>query len=267
VSRLEKIAAWLLGGIVFACVVGPWFLPDPIAIDPAATYAGPSAAHPFGTDDAGRDVLARLLVGGRVSLAVAFCAAAASTVIGGGVGTAAGYLGGRVDRIVMRIVEGAIAIPKLPLFVVLAAIELPGDELRLVLIMASFGWMTSARLARARAKQLAEAGHVIAARALGAKELHVLLKHVLPGAAGTIVLAATLDVGEYVVYESVLSFLGLGVQPPAPSWGAMLQSGLTYARTAPHLFILPGLFTMAAIAASLTVGEALAGRLDPRRHL
>lgn len=266
-SRLDRIAAIALTTIVFVCIVGPWFLPDPLAIDPSATYQGPSAAHWLGTDDLGRDVLARLLVGGRVSLAVAFCAAAASTLIGGGVGVAAGYLGGRTDAVVMRIIEGAIAVPKLPLFVVLSAIALPGDELRLVLIMASFGWMTSARLARARAKQLREAGHVVAARALGAKEIHVLLKHVLPGAAGTIVLAATLDVGEYVVYESVLSFLGLGVRPPSPSWGAMLKNGLTYARTAPHLFILPGVFTMAAIAASLTVGEALAGRLDPRRHL
>lgn len=269
-----RVAAGVLGVVTVACVVGPWLLPDVNTIDPANVYASASLAHPFGTDDLGRDVLARLLVGGRVSLLVALLAALAATVFGGTVGVAAGYLGGAFDRALMRTVELIIAIPKLPLFLVLAAVDFgrwfdgaAADVVRLVVIIAAFGWMTTARLARAEAKRLKQAGWVKAAELLGASPTHVLARHVLPGALSTIVVAATLDLAEFVVYESVLSFLGLGVRPPAPSWGAMLQNGLTYTRTAPHLFVLPGVFTGVTIAALLTLGEGLSDRLDPRRQV
>lgn len=269
-----RLAAAVLASVTLACVVGPWLSADALAIDPANTYAAPSAAHPFGTDDLGRDVLARLLVGGRVSLLVALLAAIAATAIGGIVGVAAGYLGGRFDRIVMRTIEAMIAIPKLPVFLVLAAVDLSrwfdgaaADVVRLALIISAFGWMTTARLARAEAKRLRGAGWVTAARLMGASPGYVLLKHVLPGALSTIVVAATLDLAEFVVYESVLSFLGLGVRPPAPSWGAMLENGLAYTRTAPHLFVLPGVFTAVTIASLLTLGEGLSDRLDPRRQV
>lgn len=272
--RRVRLAASVLVAVVALCLVGPWLLPDPLAIDPANTYAPPSLDHLAGTDDLGRDVLARLLVGGRVSLLVAVLAALASTTIGGAVGVTAGFLGGRFDRIVLRVIEGMIAIPKLPLLLILSAIDVGrvasgagGDVLRLVLVIAMFGWMTTARLARAEAKKLASAGWVTASRLLGASNRHVLRRHVLPGALPTIVVAATLDLGEFVVYESVLSFLGLGVRPPSPSWGAMLEHGLTYTRTAPHLFVLPGLLTMLTIGALLTLGEALSDRLDPRRQM
>lgn len=261
---------YVLAALAFACFVAPAvFGLDAFAIRPNALYAPPSLQHLFGTDDLGRDVLARALYGGRVSLAVALFATFASVILGGAIGLAAGYFGGAVDAVLSRATEAFIAVPKLPLMMLLAAIPAgdlgPGAQvLKLSAIIVLFGWTGAARLARAAALQLREMDFVRASRALGAGDLHVLKRHIVPGALPSLAVAAAVDVGELVIYESALSFLGLGVQPPVPSWGAMLAGGLTHVHAAPLIVILPGLLTFATVAAANRLADDLRDVLDPR---
>lgn len=250
---------------------------DPYTPHAGLVYAPPDAAHPLGTDDLGRDILARLLLGGRVSLAVAIAAGLLSLLLGGAVGLLAGYFGGPLDFVVSRATEAFLSLPRLPLMMLLAGADVGGwisgagegrgssaALVELVLVIVLFGWTTPARLARSAALQLRELDFVLAARALGASELRILATHVLPSAAPPLIVAATIETGELIVYESVLSFFGLGVPPPVPSWGAMLAQGLTYVYSAPLLVVLPGLLTFATVAALGLFGDGLRDALDPR---
>lgn len=236
----------------------------------------PSAAHPLGTDGAGRDLLMRLLYGGRVSLIVGLVAAVLASVIGTVVGLVAGHYGGRVDAVLMRVTDAVIALPILPLLIVLAAIDLGKVGLggvqgtadaslyKVVAIVSLFGWTTVARLVRGATLAVREQTYVTAARSLGAGGLRIMAVHILPNVASPIIVATTLAAGEIILLESVLSFLGLGIQPPVPSWGNMLTGAQDLIWSAPHLAIWPGGMIFVTVIAFNLLGDGLQDALDPR---
>lgn len=259
-------------------VIGGLLGHDLVETDLLNRYQPPSLDHPLGTDEIGRDLLLRLLHGGRVSLAVGLTAALLAAAIGTVVGLAAGYLGGALDALLMRLVDGVIALPLLPLLIVLAAVDLTKlglpeaiaeSELaslyRIVAITALVGWTTVARLVRGAALSLRTRDFVRAAEGLGASSFRIMAVHILPNAASPIIVATTLAVGQIILFESVLSFLGLGVQPPLPSWGNMLTNAQETIQAAPMLAIYPGLLILATVASCNILGDALQEALDPRR--
>jgi peptide/nickel transport system permease protein len=235
--------------------------------------APPSLAHPLGTDELGRDLLLRLLEGGQVSLFIGLVGAIAAAAIGTAIGLAAGWRGGASDALLMRFTDAVIALPVLPLLIVLAAVDLsklglePGENAslwRIVVITALFGWTTVARLVRGATLSLRAQEFVRAARALGASGTRIVLVHILPNVASPIVVATTLSVGQIVLLESVLSFLGLGIQPPMPSWGNMLTNAQETVASSPALAIWPGLLIFLTVIAFNVVGDGLQEALDPR---
>ena len=250
---------------------------DPTATDLFRRFEPPSAQHWLGTDDLGRDLLQRLLDGGRVSLLVGLAGAILSAVLGAVIGVTAGYLGGRLDSVLMRFTDGVISLPLLPLLIVLAAIdpaklgiprELAQSETfslyRIVAIVALTGWTTAARLVRAETLSLKTRDFARAARALGAQPLRIMYRHILPNAAGSLVVATTMSAGALILLESTLSFLGLGTQPPAASWGNMLTGAQELLHEAPLLALWPGLLIFLTVIAFNFVGDGLQDALDPR---
>jgi len=226
----------------------------PDAIDLLSRLAPPSPAHPLGTDPLGRDLLVRLLYAGRISLGLGLAVALAAGAIGTGVGLLAGYAGGRSDEVLMRATDGVIALPLLPLLIVLAAIDPAklglGPEVtasplyaigRIGLLIALVGWTTVARLVRGATLSLKEREFVRAARALGASPARIMLRHILPNLMRPLIVAVTLSVGNVILLESVLSFLGFGVMPPEPSWGNMLTGAEELIWSAPLEAVWPGL--------------------------
>ncbi len=250
---------------------------DPNEVDLLSRFEPPSAAHWLGTDEIGRDVLMRLLLGGQVSLFVGLSAALASALIGTAIGLAAGYWGGRPDALLMRLTDGVIALPLLPLLIVLAAVDLKKLGLpagladseavslyRIVAIIALVGWTTVARLVRGAALSVRTRDFVLAAVGQGAGPLRIMAVHILPNVASPIIVATTLSVGNVILLESVLSFLGLGIQPPLPSWGAMLTNAQELVTSAPWLAIWPGLLIFVTVIACNLLGDGLQDALDPR---
>ncbi len=246
-------------------------------IDLMNRFSGPSAAHFLGTDELGRDVFVRLLYGGRVSLFVGLSAAVFSAVIGTAVGLFSGYFGGRLDAVLMRVTDGVISLPLLPLLIVLAAVDMgklglpetlvqsdSASLLRIVLIVALFGWTTVARLVRSSALALRERPFVLAALAQGAGPGRIMGVHILPNLASPIIVATTLAAGNVILLESVLSFLGLGIQPPNPSWGNLLTNAQELIWTAPGLAVYPGLLIFLTVIAFNFLGDGLQDALDPR---
>jgi peptide/nickel transport system permease protein len=247
------------------------------AVDLYHRLAPPSLAHPLGTDEIGRDLLLRLLEGGRVSLLVGITAAVAAAVLGTTIGLLAGYRGGRLDAALMRLTDGMIALPLLPLLVVLAALDLRKLGLpasladseavslyRIIVLVAFVGWTTVARIVRGATLSLKARDFVRAAIALGATPARVMLVHILPNLASPIIVATTLAVGEIILLESVLSFLGLGVAPPTPSWGNMLSGAQETIALAPQLALYPGLLIFITVIACNFLGDGLQDALDPR---
>jgi peptide/nickel transport system permease protein len=250
---------------------------DMTAVDLFHRFAGPSLAHPLGTDELGRDVLVRLLYGARVSLAVGLIGAFAASILGTLVGLASGLAGGRTDTTLMRFTDGVIALPLLPLLIVLAAADpaklgLPqnfasaseGGLLRIGLIVALVGWTTVARLVRGAALSLREREFVLAAIAQGASKWRIAFVHILPNAAGPIIASTALAVGNVILTESVLSFLGLGIQAPAASWGNMLTNAQDMMLSAPMLAFYPGLLILGTVIACNVMGDGIEAALDPR---
>ncbi len=240
-------------------------------------FQPPSAAHPLGTDELGRDLLLRLLYGGRVSLAVGLAAALGAALIGTALGLLAGYYGGSLDALLMRLADAVIALPLLPLLIVLVAVDLgklglPADLARsenvslyrIVFLIALVGWTTVARLVRGATLTMRTREFVRAAEALGAGAPRVMLVHILPNVVSPIIVATTLSVGNIILLESVLSFLGLGIQPPIPSWGNMLTGAQELIWTAPALAIWPGLLIFVTVIAFNFLGDGLQDALDPR---
>jgi peptide/nickel transport system permease protein len=240
-------------------------------------FAPPSLAHPLGTDELGRDLLVRLLYGGRVSLIVGLAAAAVAAIAGAIIGLLAGYYGGWPDSLLMRITDGVIALPLLPLLIVLAAVDLNKLGLpaamtdsenvslyRIVLIISLVGWTTVARLVRAETLTLKRREFIRAAVAQGAGAGRIMRVHILPNAISPIIVATTLSIGNIILFESVLSFLGLGIQPPVASWGNMLTNAQELIWSAPGLAVWPGLLIFATVIAFNFLGDGLQDALDPR---
>jgi peptide/nickel transport system permease protein len=260
-----RVGAILLLVITLSAVVGPWFLPDPLAQpDILAGSLPPGLGHPFGTDQLNRDVLARVVTGARVSLSVALLAVGLSVTIGAAVGLVSGYWGGVVDAGLMRLVDGALAIPRLfILLLVLATMErvpLPA----LIVLIGATGWFATSRLVRAEVLRIREETYVRAAEALGARRRHIILRHLLPNTMGPLLVAATLGVGDVILLEAGLSFLGLGVQPPTPSWGSMVLDSKEVLISAPWEGIFPGLAIVITVLSANLVGDALRETIDPR---
>jgi peptide/nickel transport system permease protein len=276
--RLALAGAATLAVLVTAVAVGPWLWPVPIdAIDFRAKLQGPSRAHPLGTDDLGQDLLARLLYGGRISLAVGVAAMLIAITLGTLVGAAAGQAGGVTDHVLMRLTDLFLSLPQLPLL--LLVVYLFRDPLKrwlgpeagvFVLIVAVIGglrWMPVARLVRAQFLSLREQEFVQAARGLGASTLRQTVRHILPNALGPVIVAGSLDVAAAILAESSLSFLGLGFPPDIPTWGRILFDAKDNLDFAPHWALFPGAAIFVTVLAINYMGDGLRDALDPRRVL
>jgi peptide/nickel transport system permease protein len=255
VSR--TVALGSLAALVALAAIAPLVAPyAPDALDLARRRAGPSAAHWLGTDELGRDLLTRVIFGARVSLAIGLVSAAVSAALGLTVGLVAGYAGRWVDALLMRVTDAMLSVPRLPLLMILAAILDPGVPL-LVLLVGAAGWMETARVVRAEVQSLRASDFVAAAHALGASPARVVARHLLPGVLPTAGVATALAVGRAILLESALSFFGVGVQPPAASWGSMLYQAQTAMSTEPWLGIFPGLFVFVTVLCCNVLADAL----------
>jgi peptide/nickel transport system permease protein len=260
-----RLSAATVALFALTAVLAPWLAPfPPEAQDLPAMLSSPSRAHPLGADELGRDVLSRLMSGARLSLALGLGVVAVCAAVGTVLGTAAGLRGGWLDEALMRCIDVLLAFPGLLLAIALVAVL--GPDLRnTVLALCLIGWVGYARLSRAQALSLREREFVAAARAAGAGSARLLARHLIPNLFGPVLVQATLGVGGIVAAEASLSFLGLGAQPPAASWGSMLRAGTQHFLDAPHLALFPGAAIAALVLAFSFLGDALAGRLDPRR--
>ena len=260
VRRPFTPAAAAVATLVVVALLAPAVAPyAPDQVELALRRQAPSLTHWFGTDDLGRDVLTRVLYGARVSLAIGLVAAGLAVALGTAIGAVAGFLRGAVDGALMRATDAMLAVPRLPLLMILAAILQPPIPL-LVVLVAGVGWMETARVVRADTLSLGGRGFVEAARALGLPRRRVLVRHLLPNVAGTVIVSATLAVGRSILMESTLSFFGVGVQPPAASWGNMLYQAQSTMTSEPWLALFPGLAIFATTLTVTAVGERLAGR-------
>jgi peptide/nickel transport system permease protein len=260
--KLELGAAIVLL-VAMAAVVGPAVTPfDPAAQDLPLRLTGPAPAHPFGLDELGRDVLARVLAGARISFLVGAAVVGVSAVFGTLMGALAGYLGGRVDDLISRLIDILMAFPGLLLAIALVAVLGPGFG-NVLFALTIIGWVGYARLVRAQVLRAREFDYVQAARALGATTPRVLFRHIVPAALPAVVVQATLGMAGAVIGEAALSFLGLGVQPPTPSWGTMLNGGRAHLLDAPHLTLFPGLAIVLLVLGFNFLGDGLRDVVDP----
>ncbi len=279
--RMGMLGLVLLAVIIlFTLAAGPtahWLGTDPYNADLLSRYEPPSAAHPLGTDEAGRDELVRLMLGGQTSLLVGALATLVGGLIGILIGVAAGTAGGRLDGVLMRATDGVIALPLLPVLIVLGAVDLtklgvpanfansPAAAFwRIVIIIAIVDWTPMARVVRAASLALRDRDFVHAARASGARTPYLIAAHILPNIATPLIVSATLTVGRVILFESVLSFLGFGIVPPIPSWGNMLNNAQELITEAPLLAILPGVMIFLTVIAVNLLGDGLQAAFDPR---
>ena len=263
--RLAMFGTAAIALLALACGIGPYLLPfTDVFIDIRQRFAPPLAgAHVLGTDQLGRDMLARLLMAGRISLAVGFSAMAISMVIGVCVGLAAGYYRGLVGAVLMRFVDAMLCFPSIFLLLAVSALIQPSVG-SIILLIAVTSWMEVARIVEAQIRSLRERDFAVAAEALGATDGRVMFRELLPNAVASIVVAATLNVAHAILAESYISFLGYGIQPPTPSWGNMLDNAQGYLTSAPWLAILPGTMIALAVTSFNFVGDGLRDALDAR---
>jgi peptide/nickel transport system permease protein len=248
-------------------ILAPWITPYEFdEIDLYNMYSPPGAQHWFGTDELGRDVLTRVLYGGRISLMVGTVVAILSSLIGTLIGMMAGYYGKWVDNLLMRFVDLMLSLPLLPLLIVVATIKGPGLG-GIIIILGFLTWTSVARLVRGSFLSIREEDYVQAARALGASNLRIIVRHMLPNAMAPIIVSTTLMVGIAILIESVLSYLGFGIQPPTPSWGNMLSNARITMTQYPWLTYFPGLMIVLTVLCFNFVGDGLRDALDPRQTL
>ena len=248
---------------IVAALAGPFLWPDdPSAQELARRLEAPSLAHPLGLDELGRDILARLLQGARVSLLVGIAVVSVSSTVGMLFGSVAGYFGGRIDDVISRVIDILMAFPGILLAIALVAVLGP-SLVNVVIALSIIGWVGYARLVRGQALRAREFEFVQAARASGASAARIVVRHVLPTAIPAVVVQATLGMAGAIIAEAALSFLGLGVQPPTPSWGTMLDAGRAHLFDAPHLTIFPGLAIAVLVLGFNFLGDGLRDRLDP----
>jgi peptide/nickel transport system permease protein len=274
--RLAVVSAGILGFLILAVLFGPFFWTLPIdEIDFSKRLAGPSWEHPLGNDDLGQDLLARILYGGRVSLAVGFAAMLVAVTVGVVVGAVAGMAGGKTDAVLMWLTDLFLSLPQLPLLLLIiylfrdSLVGVVGPELGvfilIVIVIGGFNWMQVARLVRAQFMSLREKEFVEAARALGASRMRLVVRHILPNALGPVIVAATIDIAAAIIAESTLSFLGLGFPPDIPTWGRLLFDAKDNLDFAPHWAVFPGLAIFLTVLSINFVGDGLRDALDPRR--
>jgi peptide/nickel transport system permease protein len=246
--------------VVLAAVAGPWLTPfDPSSQDLALRLEGPGRLHWFGLDELGRDILSRVMTGARVSLFVGLIVVSVSASIGALLGSMAGYYGGAVDEAISRLIDILLAFPGLLLAIALVAVRGPSLT-NVVAALSLIGWVGYARVVRGQVLQAREFDYVSAARAIGAGTPRILIRHVLPAALPALTVQATLGMGGAILSEAALSFLGLGVQPPTPSWGAMINYGRAHVLDAPHLTVFPGLAIAVVVLGLNLLGDRLRDR-------
>ena len=274
--KLAVASVFILGAIVLIVLVGPLLWAVPInEIDFTAKLKSPTLAHPFGTDDLGQDVMARLIYGGRISLAVGLAAMVVAVVVGVLVGAVAGMASGRVDAALMWLADLFQSLPQLPLLLMVSYLFRDslkgmfgpegGTFILIVIVIGGLRWMPVARLVRAQFLSLREKEFVEAARALGASRVRLVVNHILPNAMGPVIVAATIDVAAAILAESTLSFLGLGFPPDIPTWGRVLFDAKDYLDIAPHWAMFPGLAIFFTVLSINFIGDGLRDALDPRR--
>lgn len=244
----------------FASIISPY---DPNKTNLFQIFESPSLAHPMGTDSLGRDLATRILFGGRVSLSVGVLAALLAIIVGAVVGVAAGFYGGLVDGAAMRLVDVLLSVPRL-FFLVLLAVLFGGSVLTIILVLGALSWMRTARIVRATVMSLKGREFIEAARCVGAGDLRIMVRHLLPNTVAPIIVAATLGVAGAIIAESTLSFLGLGIQKPTSSWGNLLTDATTDMGKAPWTAIFPGLAIFLAVVSINFIGDGLRDALDPR---
>jgi ABC-type dipeptide/oligopeptide/nickel transport system permease subunit len=264
-DRFFQLGVALVALVVAAGVLAPWLAPyDPLRGDLRNAYlVGPGGRFLLGTDTQGRDVLSRVLYGARISLSVGLVSQAVSVTLGVLLGLVAGYYGRWVDAVVMRLADVTLAFPTLLLLIAVAAAVRP-SLLVIFLVIGVVGWAGMARLVRAQVLVLKRAEFVVAARALGAQDRRVLLRHLLPNVRTQVIVAATLGIAGAIMAEAALSFVGLGAQPPTPSWGAMVADGRDFLRVAPWISFAPGIAIGLAVLGFNLLGDALREAYDPK---
>jgi peptide/nickel transport system permease protein len=278
--RSERTRAWrrfkanrvaVAGGLIiillclmaiFADYLAPF---DPLEIYSGKRGVGPSAAHPMGFDHVGRDLLSRVIFGARVALIVGLVASGIAVVIGVAVGAMAGYFGGWTDALLSRLTDTLMAFPLIALLIVLAAVLGPSLATTIVVIGITV-WAQYARVVRAEVLSLKEQDFIVGARAIGASDRRIIVRHILPNVMAPVIVLATLGVGNIIILEAALSFLGLGVQAPTPSWGATLSDGRAYILLYPHIAIAPGIMIVITVLAFNLLGDGLRDALDPRQQ-
>ncbi|HYC36396.1 MAG TPA: ABC transporter permease [Usitatibacter sp.] len=277
--RRHKLALFgtiILGLIIFGVLVGPWLWKVPINdIDFNARLAGPSLAHPFGTDDLGQDLFARMLYGGRISIAVGLAAMVIAILFGVVIGAVAGISSGKVDAALMWLTDLFLSLPQLPLLLLIIYLfrdslkNIVGPEMGvfilIVIVIGGFRWMPVARLVRAQFLSLREKEFVEAARALGASPFRLVARHLVPNSLGPVIVAGTIDVAAAIIAESTLSFLGLGFPPDIPTWGRILFDAKDYLDVAPHWALFPGTLIFLTVLSINYLGDGLRDALDPRK--
>ncbi|NCN42093.1 ABC transporter permease [bacterium] len=279
--RFAVISVFVIAFFAILALGAPLWLEllglDSRAQDVMSRYAGSSSEHLLGTDELGRDILARLISGSRISLGVAIFTAIASVIIGFVIGSLAGFFGGWIDSLLMRATDALLMLPLLPVLIVLSSLDFEkipfvnhfiGGEsssiVKMIMIFVLFSWMQQARIVRGAVLQVKELEFVQAARALGRGNFGILTREIAPHTLSPLMVSATLSVGQSILFEAALSFLGLGVQPPNASWGNMLNNGLEALSVAPQLVILPGLMILFIVMSFNFLGDGLSEALDPK---
>ena len=264
-ARIALVVLLLVAlGAIFAPLLAPYDPTAPLDIERLHSQP-PSAAHPFGTDLSSRDVLSRLIYGSRVSLAVGLGSVALAMSIGIAVGIVAGYVGGAVDAVLMRLVDAAVSVPRLLVLILVASLWDRLDVVPLTLLMAGTGWFAVSRLVRAETLALRDREFVLAARALGIPTPRVLVRHVLPNVLAPALVAAALGIANVILLEAALSYLGIGVEQPNASWGAIIQDGAQQVTELWWLTLFPGLAILVTVFACNALGDALRDAFDPRQ--
>ena len=264
--RPGVVALCFLGVLTVIAIIPGVFEPySTVAIAPSERGASPSWEHPLGQDDLGRDILSRLIRGTRVAFVVALAATTIALVIGVAVGAMAGFFGGKVDSVLSRLVDAVLAFPLLILLITLSAVLGPSLS-TVVVVIGITSWASYARVVRADVLSIRERDFVLAARAAGANNTRIIVRHVIPSVLGPVIVVASLSVGFVILLEASLSFLGFGIQRPTPAWGTMLADGREFIRVYPHIVIAPGVMIFLTVLAFNLVGDGLRDALDPRQR-
>lgn len=272
-NRLAAVSLFVLLFIVLTSIIGPFFSPyADNAVNVGVMYQPPTPAHPLGTDNLGRDVLTRLLLAGRISLSVGFFSMVTSILLGTVIGALSSFYGGVVDSVVMRISDAIMSIPELPILMVVGAVlyawKVTGNlRIYIIMLMISFvGWPKLARMIRSQMLSLKEQPYMQAAEVLGLNDRHKIFRHLLPNTVPLLIVVATLNVADAILSESVLSYLGIGVMPPTPSWGNMISAAndIIDFQMRPWLWISPGMIIFLTVTAINILGDGLRDALDPK---